>query len=41
MALRNYFRDFPSCTVDKTPPANAGHMDLIPGPGRSHMQKSN
>ena len=25
----------------KNPPANAGDMGLIPGPGRSHMPQSN
>ena len=24
--------------VDKNPPANAGDMGLIPGPGRSHLE---
>ena len=28
-------------TVVKNPPANAGDMGLIPGPGRSHMPRSN
>ena len=32
--------DFPSGTVDKNPPANAGDMGLIPGPGRSHMPQN-
>ena len=27
--------------VVMNPPANAGNMDLIPGPGRFHMLKSN
>ena len=27
--------------MDKTPPANAGNMSLIPGPGRFHMPWSN
>ena len=27
--------------VVKNPPANAGNMDLIPGPGRSHTWQSN
>ena len=30
-------RDFPGGSVDKNPPANAGDMGLIPGPGRSHL----
>ena len=28
---------FPSGTVARNPPASAGDMDLIPGPGRSHV----
>ena len=34
-------RDFPGGAVVKNPPANAGDMGLIPGPGRSHMPWSN
>ena len=33
-------RDFPGGTVVKSPPASAGDMDSIPGPGRSHMPLS-
>ena len=33
--------DFPGGTVVKNPPANAGGMGSIPGPGRSHMLRSN
>ena len=33
--------DFPGGTVDRNPPANAGHMGLIPGLGRFYMPKSN
>ena len=33
--------DFPWGPVVKNPPANAGGMGLIPGPGRSHMLQSN
>ena len=29
--------DFPGDPVVKNPPANAGNMGLIPGPGRFHM----
>ena len=29
-------KDFFGDTVDKNPPANAGDMDLIPGPRRFH-----
>ena len=32
---------FPSGRVDKNPPANAGDMGSIPGPGRFHMLWSN
>ena len=33
--------DFSGGTVIKDPPANAGDMGLILGPGRSHMPWSN
>ena len=33
---KNRSNDFPGGTLDKNPPANAGHTGLIPGPGRSH-----
>ena len=33
--------DFPDGAVVKNPPANEGDMGLIPGPGRSHMPRSN
>ena len=33
--------DFPGGIVVKNPPANAGDMGSIPGPGRSHMSWSN
>ena len=33
--------NFPSGPVVKNPPANVGDTDLIPAPGRSHMQWSN
>ena len=29
--------DFPGGTVDENPPANAGHIDSIPGLGRFHV----
>jgi len=29
--------DFPGGAVDRNPPANAGNMGLIPGPGGFHM----
>ena len=34
-------KDFPGGAVVKNPPASAGHMGPIPGPGRSHMPQSN
>ena len=36
-----YGRGFPGGTVVKNPPANAGDMGSSPGPGRSHMPRSN
>ena len=33
--------DFPGGPVAKNPPANAGNMGSIPGPGRFHMQWGN
>ena len=32
---------FPGGAVVKNPPANAGDTGSIPGPGRSHMPRSN
>ena len=32
---------FPGGAVVKNPPAKAGNMGLSPGPGRSHMPRSN
>ena len=34
-------QDFPGGAVVKNPPANAGDMGSSPGPGRSHMPRSN
>ena len=34
-------RGFPGGAVVKNPPANAGDTSLSPGPGRSHMPRSN
>ena len=34
-------KDFPGGAVVKNPPANAGDTSSIPGPGRSHMPRSN
>ena len=33
--------DFPGGAVAKNPPANAGDTGSSPGPGRSHMPRSN
>ena len=33
--------DFPGGTMVKSPPANAGDTGSSPGPGRSHMPRSN
>ena len=38
---KRVFRDFPGGVVDKNPPTNSGDMGSIPGPGRSHMLRSN
>ena len=35
------FQDFPGGAVVKNPPANAGNTGSSPGPGRSHMPRSN
>ena len=37
LLVKRAFMNFPSGTVDKNPPDNAGNMGLIPGPGRFHM----
>ena len=34
-------KDFRGGVTDKNPPANAGDMGSIPGPGRFHMPLSN
>ena len=34
-------QDFPGGAVVKNPPANAGDTGSSPGPGRSHMLRSN
>ena len=34
-----FFLDFPGGPVVRSPPASAGDMGLIPGPGRFHMQQ--
>ena len=39
--IKNIFGDFPGGAVVKNPPANAGDPGSSPGPGRSHMPRSN
>ena len=39
--LKWIHRDVPGGAVVKNVPANAGEMGLSPGPGRSHMPRSN
>ena len=39
--FKRIYWDFPGGAVVKNPPANAGDMGLSPGPGRSHMPRSN
>ena len=34
-------RDFPGGAVVRNPPANAGDTGSSPGPGRSHIPRSN
>ena len=38
---QEYKRDFPGSTVVKNLPASAGDMGWSPGPGGSHMPRSN
>ena len=40
-ANQNHNEGFPGGAVVENPPANAGDMGSIPGPGRSHMPRSN
>ena len=40
-AIRRILLGFPGGAVVKNPPANAGDMGSISGPGRSHMPQSN
>ena len=35
------FKDFLGGAVDKNPPASAGGAGASPGPGRSHIPRSN
>ena len=39
--IRNHGEGFPHGTVVKNPPVNAGDTGSSPGPGRSHMPRSN
>ena len=41
MNLKIIMLDFPGGTVDENPPAYAGDMGSIPGPGRFHMLQGN
>ena len=41
MNLRNILQDIPGGPLVKNPPATAGDMSLIPGPGRFPMLRSN
>ena len=39
--IKDFASDFPGGAVVKNPPANAGDTGSSPGPGRSHMPRSN
>ena len=39
-ANQNHNEDFPGGTVDENPPANAGDVGSVSGPGRFHMPQS-
>ena len=41
LLLKNKVLGFPGGAVVRNPPANAGDMGSCPGPGRSHMLRSN
>ena len=41
MQSKTTMRDSPGGTLVKSPPANAGDTGSSPGPGRSHMLRSN
>ena len=41
LILKPFILGFPGGTVVKNPPANAGDTGSSPGPGRSHMPRSN
>ena len=40
-AIKTNVEGFPGGAVVKNPPDNAGDMGSSPGPGRSHMPRSN
>ena len=40
-SIKMHLRDFPRGAVVENLPANAGDTGLSPGPGRSHMPRSN
>ena len=39
--IKNQFAGFPGGAVVENPPANAGDTGSSPGPGGSHMPRSN
>ena len=41
MDQKTQYWDLPGGTVVKNPPADAAYMGLSPGPGISHMLRSN
>ena len=41
IGLKQKKQGFPGGTVVKNPPVNAGDTGSSPGPGRSHMPRSN
>ena len=41
ICLLKVAKGFPGGAVVKNPPANSGDMGSSPGPGRSHMPRSN
>lgn len=40
MTMEDFNRDFPGVPGVKNPSANAGHIDLIPDPGRSACHRT-
>lgn len=41
LQLRIWLEDFPGGRTDGNPPAKAGDMSLISGPGTAHVPRSN